>query len=98
MSKATVDALGELHGAVAKELTRRINADEASAADIGAAIKFLKDNQITASIEDNSQLQDLQQKLKERAEKRGLKLVQNKTAELSDAEADDIIAKAAQAA
>jgi len=70
MSKATEAALAALHGAVANELTRRIKDNEATAADLGAAIKFLKDNHITASIEDNQALSDLKQKLGERLAKR----------------------------
>lgn len=46
MSKASIEALDELHGVVADTLTRRIRAGEATAADISAAIKFLKDNGI----------------------------------------------------
>lgn len=42
--KATIEALNALHGAVAKTLTDRIKDGTATAADIGAAIKFLKDN------------------------------------------------------
>src|SRR5690606_23441380 len=93
ISKATVGDLSELHGVVARELTRRINQNEASAADIGAAIKFLKDNAITASIEDNDDMQALKDKLEDRARKRsGLRLVKPEdTAELSDEEADDVI-------
>jgi len=70
MSKATEAALAALHGAVANELTRRIKDSEATAADLGAAIKFLKDNHITASIEDNQALSELKQKLGERLAKR----------------------------
>jgi len=66
MSKATEAALSALHGVIAHELTRRITGGEATAADIGAAIKFLKDNAITASIEDNAALSELKQKLDER--------------------------------
>ncbi len=70
MSKASTTDLESLHAAVAKELSRRIEAEEASAADIGAAIKFLKDNSITAVIEDNSTMAALQEKLRARREKR----------------------------
>jgi hypothetical protein len=74
MAKATEAKLSELHGVVADELKRRIEEKEASAADIGAAIKFLKDNHITASIEDNEGLSDLK-KLDEKLAKRGGKVV-----------------------
>ncbi|CDK30070.1 putative small terminase subunit [Burkholderia phage AMP1] len=75
MAKATEAKLSELHGVVADELKRRIEDGEASAADIGAAIKFLKDNHITASIEDNEGLSDLRKKLEEKMAKRGAKVV-----------------------
>lgn len=45
---ATKELLEALHGVVADELKRRIEAGEATAADISAAIKFLKDNGIEA--------------------------------------------------
>ncbi|MGA4005363.1 hypothetical protein ACI2US_03215 [Ralstonia nicotianae] len=73
MSKASTAELESLHAAVAKELQRRIDKEEASAADIGAAIKFLKDNSITAVIEDNSTMAALQEKLRARREKRSAK-------------------------
>ncbi|AQT27770.1 terminase small subunit [Ralstonia phage RS-PI-1] len=75
MAKASEAKLSELHGVVADELKRRIEEGEASAADIGAAIKFLKDNHITASIEDNAGLSDLKKKLDEKMAKRGGKVV-----------------------
>ncbi|KAF1003361.1 MAG: hypothetical protein E5299_02489 [Burkholderia gladioli] len=75
MAKATEAKLSELHGVVADELKRRIEEGEASAADIGAAIKFLKDNHITASINDNEGLSDLKKKLDEKMAKRGGKVV-----------------------
>lgn len=92
MAKATEAKLSELHGVVADELKRRIQDGEASAADIGAAIKFLKDNHITASIEDNQGLSDLKKKLDEKLAKRGGKVVSlvPRTTP-SDADLDDII-------
>lgn len=99
MTKASVDALSELHGVVATELIRRIKGDEASAADIGAAIKFLKDNSITASIEDNSQMKSLKDKLEERAKKRALSLVPSTPAPgISEDEADEIIEQISRSA
>lgn len=72
---------------------------EASAADIGAAIKFLKDNSITADISDNSQLQSLKDRLDERAKHRELRLVRPvPPTEVSDGEADEIIDKIARTA
>lgn len=94
MSKATVDRLSDLHGAVADELKRRIVEDEATSADLSAAIKFLKDNNITASVEDNSQMQDLKAALEKRAAARSKKhLTPVATTEPTDQEMDDIIEK-----
>jgi hypothetical protein len=46
MSKATTEALDELHGLVAKVLAARLKDGTATAADIAQATKFLKDNGI----------------------------------------------------
>lgn len=46
MTKATEDLLSVLHGAVANEFLRKIQSGEASAAELSAAVKFLKDNGI----------------------------------------------------
>lgn len=43
---ASKDILDSLHDAVAKDLLAKINSGEASAAELTAAIKFLKDNGI----------------------------------------------------
>lgn len=91
MSKATTNKLGELHGAVANALTERILSGEASAADFGAAIKFLKDNAITADVGDNDHLKQLQEAVEQRArrrEARGLKVVNGG---LSQDEEDEVI-------
>ena len=57
--KASQEALEKLHGAIARELTNRIANGEATAADISAAIKFLKDNHIDAVPKEGSPLADL---------------------------------------
>jgi hypothetical protein len=89
MSKSTEQELSELHGAVAKVLKRQIEeeitvVDEdgvsqrlntASPATLGVAIKFLKDNNITTSIEDDENLGELDELLKSKREKRKLRLV-----------------------
>lgn len=50
MTKKATDAqFNELHGEIATELTKRIKNGTATAADIAVAVKFLKDNGITAS-------------------------------------------------
>lgn len=53
------ELLAKLHEAVSKELLDRILAGEASAADIGNAIKFLKDNGISAVPKQGSSLKSL---------------------------------------
>lgn len=45
---AKESTLGDLHELIAKEMMRRIESGEATPADMSAAIKFLKDNNITA--------------------------------------------------
>lgn len=70
MSKASTSLLEQLHNAVAAELLERVQNGEASAADLGAAIKMLKDNNITAVVEDNAALSELQAKIEARRQKR----------------------------
>jgi hypothetical protein len=61
---ASESALGALHELVAQVLGDRLKNDElCTAADINAAIKFLKDNNITASREANKALGELQDEL-----------------------------------
>lgn len=48
MTRATDDALGGLHEALAKALALKIAEGTATAADLAVAAKFLKDNNITA--------------------------------------------------
>ena len=49
MSRATEDTLALLHNAVAQALIDKLKGESVSAADIQAAAKFLKDNNITAT-------------------------------------------------
>lgn len=76
MAKATPLAeLQELHRLVAKSLNQRITLDmddgiPTDAATLGAAIKFLKDNAVTADPADADDLSDLRNKLKEQAASR----------------------------
>lgn len=52
MSKrASEDLLGELHLATAQHLLAKIKSGEASPAEVSAAIKFLKDNNIEAVVQ-----------------------------------------------
>jgi hypothetical protein len=79
MAKATPLAeLQELHRLVAKSLNQRITLDledsiPTDAATLGAAIKFLKDNAVTADPADQDDLADLRNKLKEQAAQRRAK-------------------------
>lgn len=62
MSKATQEALNELHGLVATVLAARLKDGTATAADIAQATKFLKDNGIEVGVVPaNSPLGQLQQ-------------------------------------
>jgi hypothetical protein len=61
---ATEGALGELHVIVATVLKERLqNGDLCTAADINAAIKFLQNNNITATREANKALGALEDEL-----------------------------------
>lgn len=63
---ASEGALGELHTIVASVLKTRLNdKDLCTAADINAAIKFLKDNNISATREASKELGDLEDELKQ---------------------------------
>ena len=91
--KAKESALEELHAEVAKALTSGINGvmevevdgelvqvSTASPAMLGQAIKFLKDNNITADPEQDTNLQKLKEVLKTKEKKGRLQLVDPKQA------------------
>jgi len=59
MSDKIQNLLSHLHTMVAEELMNRISTDEASTADIVAAIRLLKDNGITSTPEASEPLRDL---------------------------------------
>lgn len=72
LKSATMGELQELHKIVAKSLKTRIEQDiddniPTDAATLGAAIKFLKDNAVTADPADADDLHALRDKLKEQA-------------------------------
>ena len=78
---ASEKVLGELHAAVATALTEQVKGylvveDEVekevkpSPALLGAAIAFLKNNNITADAEDNAALRELGESLKARRQKK----------------------------
>lgn len=61
---ASEGALGELHVIVAQVLKERLkDSDLCTAADVNAAIKFLKDNNIQATREANKALGELEEQL-----------------------------------
>ena len=88
MARSTEQELSELHGAIARVLISQLNetititgedGEEAvvavaTPATLGVAIKFLKDNDITASIADDENMNELDEMLKRKREKRGLRL------------------------
>ena len=59
-NKANEDILNTLHQLVAADLMRRIQSGEASVQELNAAIKYLKDNEITADIQFSKPLQALE--------------------------------------
>ena len=92
---ATLGELQELHRLIAKSLNQRIEQDiedniPTDAATLGAAIKFLKDNSVTADPADADDLGALRDKLakqvKERRE-RGSNVVALASADLQQMEA-----------
>lgn len=80
MTKATsVGELNALHTLIAKSLKQRIEQDiedniPTDAATLGAAIKFLKDNNVTADPADADDLSQLRDKLKEQSAQRRRKV------------------------
>lgn len=75
---ATLKELQELHRMVAKSLTTRISQDmddmlPTDAATLGAAIKFLKDNNVSADPADADDLDALRDKLTKQMQERRTK-------------------------
>ena len=70
MTKATESQLSTLHNAIATHLTERIEGGEASAAEISAAISFLKNNNITCAPSDDNALGELEKIMEARRAKR----------------------------
>lgn len=75
---ASLGELQELHRLVSRSLNQRITLDmedniPTDAATLGAAIKFLKDNAVSADPADADDLTDLRNKLKEQAASRRAK-------------------------
>ena len=59
IKRAPEAVLGELHIAIAEDLLAKVRSGEASAAEIQAAIKFLQNNNITATADENPALEGL---------------------------------------
>lgn len=79
---ATSETLGSLHEALTKQLLDRINAGEATAADMAVARGLLKDNSITCIPKESSAISELEKRLAERDKVRKFpRLVQPSTAE-----------------
>ena len=57
--KANEDLMNGLHQMVAQDLINRLKSGEATVQELSAAIKFLKDNDITADFKFNRPLQQL---------------------------------------
>lgn len=72
---ASLAELQDLHSLIARSLNKRIQQDmeddlPTDAATLGAAIKFLKDNNVSADPADADDLTALRDKLKQQAEQR----------------------------
>lgn len=72
MSRASEDALAELHRIVAENLAMRIAAGTATASDLSNAIKFLKDNNISCTPGASNALDELQKQLEAASGKAGV--------------------------
>lgn len=75
MSRATEDQLNLIHKLLAAAHISVLS-DEPTAGDLQAAAKFLKDNDITASIENNDDMLELEESLKRKREKRKLRVIE----------------------
>ena len=59
-SKANEDTLNLLHQLIAQDLIKRISSGEATPQELAIAVKYLKDNEVTADITLNRPLQVLE--------------------------------------
>jgi len=69
--KASMESLNALHDAVAKSLMANIDDPKT----LANAIKFLKDNDVTADLVESEDVSDLQSTIKEHLEKSGTNMV-----------------------
>ena len=65
MSRASEELLAQIHGLVGQEIVSLLHSDDPREriAGLDRAMKFLKDNQITATLEASVPLQDIQAQL-----------------------------------
>ena len=75
MTKATEDQLGALHKLVAEIYHQELLKEEIAPALLTSAAKFLKDNDITAIVEQDSNLSAIDDLLKAKRNKRNLRAV-----------------------
>ena len=61
--RATEDKLAELHGIIADKLIKALKSPKLDLKALDSALRYLKDNKITADIEFNESLQDLQESM-----------------------------------
>jgi hypothetical protein len=66
--KATEDKLSDLHNLVADTIAAKLRSGDFKPADLMAAIKFLKDNNIECSPEQSQPMQSILDSLNEAAE------------------------------
>ena len=75
-NKASESALGSLHSRVAEVLIDNLETEDGPIPSIiSIAVKFLKDNEITCSIQDNQDMSALNNALQAKRAKRKLKIV-----------------------
>ena len=63
IKKANEDELNALHQMVAQKLIKMLQSDESTVQEVQAAMKFLKDNNVTADIQFNTPLRMLEQEV-----------------------------------
>ncbi|RUT80938.1 MULTISPECIES: hypothetical protein [unclassified Mesorhizobium] len=70
MSKANSSLLETIHGLIAEDMRKRLEAGECEAKDWAVIVKFLKDNNIDADIEANKDAEDSFNQLVQAAQRR----------------------------
>lgn len=88
---ATSEVLGKLHDVLTQQLLDKIESGEATAADMAVARGLLKDNHITCIPAESTAISALEQRLKEREQKR-------KFPRLVTSNPDEVAADVAEAA